>query len=308
MTTQGTNGEGVIRLDSGEEILLKSQSLFTKAMHRLKRDRLTVGGLSIIFLFSFISLIAPLITKYILDVDIYATDGRLSYLPMWSDGHIFGTDNLGRDFLGRLLWGGRVSMFIGVTSAVVTISIGTTMGMIMGYFGGIVDDFMMWVITTLNSLPQLYLLIAISALLSPGPLSLIFIISATGWTGTTRLVRGQTIAIRDLDYVIAARALGATPRRIMRVHVLPNLISILTVNLALAVGGIILAEAALSFLNLGVQEPIPTWGNMLSKARQYFRVAPHLVFWPGFLIMIVVLCLYVIGDGVRDAFDPRLND
>jgi ABC-type dipeptide/oligopeptide/nickel transport system permease subunit len=308
MTTQDTLRPQVVRLDTGEEVLLRSESLFTKAMRRLRRDRLTMVALGIIGVLALISLLAPLITKYILEVDIYATDGRLRYLPIGTEGHLLGTDNLGRDFLGRLLWGGRVSLFIGIASATVILTVGTMLGMITGYFGGVVDDFMIWIITTLDSLPQLYLLIAISALLNPGPLSLILIISVTGWTGTTRLVRGQTIAIRDLDYVIAARALGASPWRILRLHVLPNLISILTVSMALAVGGIILAEAALSFLNLGVQEPTPTWGNMLTKATQYFRVSGHLVALPGLLISIVVLCLYIIGDGVRDAFDPQLND
>ena len=308
MTTHEAAQPEVVRLDRGEEILLKSESLFTKAMRRLWHDRLTMLALGIVGLLAVISLISPLITDHALNVDINATDGRLRYLPVGSEGHWLGTDNLGRDFLGRLLWGGRVSIFIGVASAVVILTIGTTVGMITGYFGGAVDDIIIWIITTLDSLPQLYLLIAISALLKPGPLSLIFIISVTGWTGTTRLVRGQTIAIRNLDYVLAARALGASPWRIMRLHILPNLISILTVTMALAVGGVILAEAALSFLNLGVQEPTPTWGNMLTKATQYFRVSGHLVMLPGLLISIIVLCLYIIGDGVRDAFDPQLND
>ena len=307
MATQAAQ-EDVIRLESGEQIFIRSDSIMTKALRRLRHDKLTLTALSVLALLGLLSLLAPLITDHILHVDITATDGRISYLPMGSEGHWLGTDNLGRDFLGRLLHGGRMSLTIGILSAVAILTIGTTLGMISGYIGGVVDDFLIWIVTTLDSLPQLYLLIAIAAILRPGPMSLIIIISLTSWTGVTRLVRGQTIAIRDLDYVLAARAVGASPWRIMRVHILPNLVSILTVAMAFSIGGVILAEAGLSFLNLGVQEPTPTWGNMLTKGTQLFRHNLAFVLFPGLLITTVVLCLYVMGDGVRDAFDPKLND
>jgi len=255
-----------------------------------------------------LSLAAPLICSQILKVDPNATDPRNRLLGIGAPGHLFGTDHLGRDHLGRLLFGGQISLAIGFFGAVTTLAVGVVVGMATGYFGGIIDDFSNWVITTMDSLPALYLLIAVSALLRPSPQSLVLVIAITGWTGAARLVRGQTLVIRQLDYVTAARALGASPCRIMFAHVFPNLISILAITLALGVGGVILAEATLSFLNLGVQAPTPTWGNMLTDSQSYFRTAGHLTVLPGLLISVTVLCLYIIGDGVRDAFDPQTND
>jgi peptide/nickel transport system permease protein len=297
----------VVQLNSDDGKLL-SQSLFTKAIHRLLRDRLTMAALSVLLIIIIVSLLAPLIVEHILQVDPLRTNPRARFLPIGSEGHVLGTDDVGRDFLGRLLLAGGVSLRIGFLAAAVTLVIGLTFGMMAGYFGGLFDDFMIWIITTLNSLPQLYLLIAFSALLRPTAETLILVIAVTGWTGDTRLMRGQTIAIRELDYVLAARAIGASSFRILYSHILPNLISVMVISLAISIGAIILLEAALSFLGLGVQQPTPTWGNMLTEARFYFRRSWHLIVLPGLLISITVLCLYIIGDGIRDAFDPTVND
>jgi len=167
---------------------------------------------------------------------------------------------------------------------------------------------MNWVITTLDSIPSLYLLIMIAAIFRPTAESLIFVIALISWTGVTRLIRGQTLQIRNLDYVLSARALGASVWRIMFVHIAPNLISITVIVLMRSIGGLMLAEAGLSFLGFGVQIPQATWGNMLTDAQEYVRAGGiHLILPPGFCIWITVLCLYVIGDGVRDAFDPTSN-
>jgi peptide/nickel transport system permease protein len=179
---------------------------------------------------------------------------------------------------------------------------------VTGYFGGVVDDIMNWIIVTLDSIPSLYLLIIVSALFRPSAEALIIVLALVGWTGTTRLIRGETFAIRGQEYVIGARAVGASPWQIMFAHILPNLISVTAISLAGGIGSLILAESALSFLNIGVQPPTPTWGNMLSNAQQFFVRGPHLVLLPGLLIFITVLCLYIIGDGLRDAFDPKVND
>jgi len=329
--TSDTTSTGVAHL-SGDREMLRSESLMTKALRRLRRDRLTMLSLFVLLLLIALSALAPVITNA-LGVNATDADGFNAFLPVCNPfasemitdsrgrevvnkawlacdmGHYLGTDNLGRDHLSRLLYAGQISLAIGFSSAVVTVVIGSILGMATGYFGGILDDFVNWVITTLNSVPALYLLIAISAIFRPSPEALVFVFAVTGWTGDTRLIRGQTFAIRDLDYVLAARALGASSVRIMREHVFPNLISVLAVSLALSIGAIILAEAALSFLSLGVQPPTPTWGNMLTDAQAYFRNdAFHLAVFPGLLITITVLCLYIIGDGVRDAFDPTVND
>jgi peptide/nickel transport system permease protein len=229
-------------------------------------------------------------------------------LPLATPGHIFGTDDLGRDQLARLMHAGRISLGIGFFGATMTLAIGLIVGMAMGYFGGWLDDWINWVITTLDSLPTIYLLIIVSALFRPTAEALVLVLVLTGWTGGTRLIRGQTLTLREREYILAAKALGSSPWRIMLAHILPNLVSILAISLAGGVGNLILAESGLSFLNLGVQPPTATWGNMLSKAQEFFTRGPHMAIVPGILIFLTVLSLYIIGDGIRDAFDPTATN
>jgi peptide/nickel transport system permease protein len=187
---------------------------------------------------------------------------------------------------------------------------------VAGYYQGgslgIIDDLIMWFVTTLNSIPTLFLLLIVASVMraqdigdNSSVLVLILILTFLGWTGTMRLVRGETLARRELEYTVAAKALGAGAGRIMFVHILPNMFSIIIVSLAIDIGTLILVESALSYLGLGVTPPTPSWGNMLNNAQSFFDRGPHLVFMPGILIVITVLCLYVIGDGLRDAFDPQ---
>jgi peptide/nickel transport system permease protein len=221
---------------------------------------------------------------------------------------VLGTDDLGRDQLARLLWGGQVSLSIGFLAAIISLVIGVTIGIMTGYYGGLVDDFVNWLITTLNSLPTLLLLLIIVAIFRPTPIVLILVLGLLGWTGTVRLVRGETFSIRAREYIVSARAIGVPVSRIMLVHILPNLLSIVLITLALDIGGLILTESALSFLGFGINPPTPSWGNMLTNAQTFFTKGPHLVIWPGLLISVTVLCLYLIGDGLRDAFDPTLKN
>lgn len=230
-----------------------------------------------------------------------------AFLPIGSAGHPLGTDDLGRDVLARLAYGGQVSLGIAFATALLSLTIGVSLGIISAFYGGWVDDFLVWVITTLNSIPGLTLYVIVSAVLSPGPLTLILALGFLGWTGTMRIVRGETLALREQEFVVSARAVGASDFYIMFNHIFPNLISIVVITLAIDIGSLILAEATLSFLGVGIQPPTPTWGNMLSFARQYLTRGPHLIILPGVLITITVLCLYVIGDGIRDAFDPKLS-
>ena len=287
---------------------LQSKSLTDLAIARLLRDRLSMVAIGILLFLTISSIAAPLITG-ILGVDPNTTDASASkYLPIFSEGNVLGTDNLGRDHLARLLYAGQVSLFIGFMSAFLALVIGVTLGILTGYFGGIIDDLVTWVITTLNSIPVLVLLIVISAVFKPTAEALIFIIVLITWTPTTRLVRGETLSIRSREYIVSAQAIGASSLRIMRQHILPNVFSLTIVTLARNIGIVMLIEAALSFLGLGVQPPTATWGNMLSKSREFITKAPHLMIFPGLLITIVVLCLYVLGDGLRDAFDPTIKD
>jgi peptide/nickel transport system permease protein len=227
-------------------------------------------------------------------------------LPIGAPGHILGTDDIGRDQLARLLYAGQVSLGIAFIGAGLSISIGVVLGVITGFYGGAVDDFINWIIATLNSIPGLFLLLIISAIYRPGPEALIIVLGLLGWTFTTRLVRGETLSLRERDFIVSARSIGASDRRIMLLHIIPNVFSVTIVNLAITIGNLILLESALSFLGVGIQPPTPTWGNMLTNAQSFFRTGPHLVIFPGLLIVITVLCLYVIGDGLRDAFDPTL--
>ena len=286
------------------EAALRNKSLTQKAFIHIRKDRITLTAIGIIIFLAAVSAGAPVITG-LLGVDPNTTDASASkFLPVGSEGHLLGTDNLGRDHLARLLYAGQVSLLIGFLSGILSLAIGISLGILTGFYGGFIDDLVIWIITTLNSIPGLVFLIVISSLFSPDPLTLIMVLVLLIWTTTARLVRGETLSIRSREYIVGAQALGASDVRIMLVHILPNVFSITITALAINIGGVILIESALSFLGLGVQPPIASWGNMLTKSREFFKVAGHLVIFPGVLITIVVLCLYLIGDGLRDAFDP----
>lgn len=297
-----------LKLNLDAEATLRSRSLSDLALARLWRDRLSTVSIAVLLFLTLASIGAPLITG-VLGVDPNTTDAsRSKYLPLFSEGHPLGTDNLGRDHLARLLYAGQVSLFIGFMSAVLALVIGVTLGIITGYFGGFIDDFVNWIITTLNAIPGLVLLIVITAVFRPDANALILVIVFLTWPATTRLVRGETLAIRAREYIVSAKAVGASDFRVMRAHILPNVFSLTIVTLARNIGIVMLIEASLSFLGLGVQPPTATWGNMLSKSREFITKAPHLMVFPGMLIAVVVLCLYIIGDGLRDAFDPTAQD
>lgn len=306
MTTQTKSGVVDLEKQPGK---LVGKSLAQRAIWRLVRDRLTMAALGVLALLALLSLMAPLISEYLLNVDPNITDASGSqFLPILSEGHILGTDNLGRDQLSRLLYAGRISLGIGFASAGLSLMVGIAVGIFTGYYGGIIDDIVNWLITTINAIPGLVLLLVIAAMFSPSPVTLILVLAFLTWTNTTRLVRGETFSLRAREYIIGARAMGASDLRIMIIHILPNLFSITVVALAIQVGNVILIESALSFLGIGVQPPTATWGNMLARSQSFFNSGPHLVVFPGLLITITVLCLYIIGDGIRDAFDPTTVD
>ena len=284
----------------------ETPSLFQLAMHRLWRDRLSMIAIGVLVLLTLFSFGAPVINS------LLGTNSRSivsdSFLPPLSPGHLLGADDIGRDHLARLLEAGQVSLAIGFLAAFLSLVIGVSLGLVTGYFGGFVDDAVIWLITTINSVPLFFIILIVAGILSPSMSTLIIVLGVLGWTGTARLVRGETLGLREREFVISARAIGANRGRIMFSHILPNLISIILINLAIDIGIIILIEAGLSFLGVGVKPPQATWGNMLTNARGFFTHGPHLVFWPGFLIFVTVLCLYVLGDGLRDAFDPTTVD
>jgi peptide/nickel transport system permease protein len=306
--TQTENPQSDVVTLSANQKKASGHSLTQLALRRLRKDRATMLSLAIIIVLTLSSIFAPFITGQLLHVDPNSTAPTNNFLPPGSSGNILGTDNLGRDQFARLLYAGQITLGIAFVGAFLTIAIGLSVGIITGYFGGIVDDIVNFIITTLDSIPALFLLLIVSVVFRPGAGTLVIVFALLGWTGTTRLIRGETFAIRSREYILSASAVGASPWRIMFIHILPNVISILTVTLTLSIGGLILTESALSFLGLGVQPPTATWGNMLTGAQAFFRSGPHLVWPPGILIVLTVLCLYVIGDGIRDAFDPTIVD
>jgi peptide/nickel transport system permease protein len=288
------------------ETVETGNSLVSRALKQLRRDRTTQAALAVIGIMVLLAILAPVITS-ILQINPERTNPTERLMAPGTPGHLLGTDDLGRDYFARLLYGARVSFAIGFFGSVITLVIGMVIGVVTGYYGGWVDDAVNWVITTLDSIPSIYLLILLSALLRPSAEVLVLLLALTGWTGFTRLIRGQTFKLRNQEYIASAEAIGASSWRIMFVHIMPNLLSLTVISLAGGIAGLILAESVLSFLGLGVQPPTPTWGNMLTNARLFFKTGPHLAVISGLLIFITVFCLYIIGDGLRDAFDPQTS-
>ena len=286
-----------------------SAGLWSNAWYRLKRDRLTMGSALVLIVLVVMSIAAPIIAEGVFQTSFESQDLLHNYSAPTLDPpkYLLGSDEIGRSQVVRLLYGGQVSLFIGFVAAFMNLTIGVGLGLIAGYFRGPIDDAITWFITTLNSIPTLFLLIIFSALFSPSKEILTLVIGILFWTGVTNFVRGQTFALREREFITAARTVGATAQRIMFRHVLPNVLPLIFVLMAIDIGTIILAESALSYLGLGVMPPTPSWGNMLTNAAAYFNRAPWLVVSPGAMVFITVLCLYLIGDGLRDALDPRLK-
>jgi peptide/nickel transport system permease protein len=219
--------------------------------------------------------------------------------------HLFGLDELGRDVLARVLAGARISFFVGVTVVSVSAALGTLLGALAGYFGGLLDDLISRVIDTLMAFPGLLLAIALVAVLGPSLGNVLFALTIIGWVGYARLVRGQVLRAREFDYVQAARAMGAATPRVLFRHVVPAAMPAVVVQATLGMAGAVIGEASLSFLGLGVQPPTPSWGTMLSGGRAHLLDAPHLTLFPGLAIALLVLGFNFLGDGLRDLTDPK---
>jgi peptide/nickel transport system permease protein len=263
---------------------------------------MTRAGAAIVCLTVLAAIAGPLI----------AVDPAFQDLPLRLTGpsmtHWFGLDELGRDILARLMAGARVSLLVGVVVVGISASVGTLLGSIAGYYGGLVDEAVSRISDILMAFPGLLLAIAVVAVLGPSLANVVLALALIGWVGYARLVRGQVLRVRELEYVQAARALGAATPRILARHIIPAALPALTVQATLGMGGAILAEASLSFLGLGVQPPTPSWGTMLNYGRAHLLDAPHLTIFPGVAIAILVLGFNFLGDGLRDALDPAMSE
>lgn len=295
---------GVLQLQLAEEKYV-SRSLWAEAVQRILRDKLTLIALVLLVIMTLGCIIAPPIVERELGVSAERTDILNRYKPPDWKHNILGTDHLGRDQFVRLLYGGRISLGVAYGASVMSISIGLIIGMLAGYFGGVIDALVTWFITTISSIPSIFLLILVSVAFTPSPVVLIVLLGLLGWIGTCRLVRGEVLALKQREFVTAARAIGASSPRVLTHHLFPNVASLVIVSLTIDAGSLILVEAGLSYLGLGVRPPKSSWGNMLTSARIYFNTGPHLVVWPGILIAVTVLCFFIAGDGLRDALDPR---
>lgn len=271
---------------------------------RFRRHRLALVGLIILLLFSLAALLAPLITPQGRDhVDLD------SILQPPSREYILGTDRAGRDVYTRLVYGARISMSVGLVAVLIAGSIGTIIGLVAGYFGGMSDNLLMRFTELVMTFPTFFAVIILVALIGPNVFNVMLVIGGLGWPGIARLVRGQILSLREMDYIIAARAIGAPGRRIMFVHMLPGVISYVMVAATLGIATAILTEAALSFLGLGVRIPTPTWGNMMNAAQSLDVLENNPWIWipPGLAIGLAVLAANFVGDGLRDAVDPRMQ-
>jgi len=282
-----------------------SRSFWLDTWLRFRRDRLSIAGGLIFILLCLMALAAPWIGRYITHYDPDRQNLLENYAPP-SAQHWLGTDEYGRDYFTRIVYAGQISLSIGFLFAAASLTIGVVLGLAAGYYGGWFDDILQAVINIMSSVPFLPLLIIIGSLIQLDWIKLSLILAVLGWTGSSRQVRGLVLSIKQRDYVLAARTLGAEDGRIMFRHILPNVFSIVLVIVGFDVAGAILAESSLSFLGFGVHLPTATWGNMLSNSLSYTTRAPWLVVFPGLAISLTVLSVFLLADGLRDAMDPRL--
>ena len=264
-------------------------------------SRLAYIGIAIAAVFILAAIFAPWVATH----DITAQNLSLRYASP-SGEHWFGTDGLGRDVFSRVVYGARISLEVGISVVVVSAIIGTIIGAIAGFFGGVVDAILSgYVFNVFMAFPGLLLAIALVAFLGAGQGKLILALCVIGWVGYARVMRGQVLKVREYDYVLAARALGAGNFRILATHIFPNAIQPLIVQASLGMAGAVLSEASLSFLGLGIPPPAPSWGTMIEEARQFFSSSPHVLFFPGAAIALTVLAFNFVGDGLREYLDPK---
>jgi peptide/nickel transport system permease protein len=278
----------------------QEENPWARAWRRLKRRKGAMAGLVVVVVLVLLAVLAPWIAPYDPTATSFSTVRKP---PSWA--HWFGTDEVGRDVLSRILFGARASLSAGLVSVGIAVGAGVPLGLLAGYAGGWIDAVLSRVVDAMLAIPFLILAIALAAFLGPSLSNAMIAIGVTATPVFIRLTRGQTLGAKFEDYVEAARAVGNPHWRIALRHVLPNIVPPLLVQASLAIAGAIIAEAALSFLGLGQQPPAPSWGSMLNTAQRFIAQAPWMAFWPGFAIFFAVLSFNLLGDGLRDALDPR---
>ncbi len=286
-----------------------AKGFWRTSLERFMQDKISLVALGIFLILCIAIASAPVTSQIFFSGHSPTKPEKLfnDFKPPSSE-YVLGTDQFGRDVAVRLLYGGQISLAIGFTVAGIALTLGVMLGLLAGYFGKKVDDVINAFVQIMLTIPLLFVLILLSVILTPEWWSLAFILGVTTWMNVTRQVRGLVLSLRNLDYVDAARVNGASNSRIILAHVLPNVMSIVLVVAGFEIANAILLEAGLSFLGFGVRPPTSSWGNMLTNALQDYSKAPLQVIAPGIMISITVLCIFLIADGLRDAFDPRLKD
>ncbi|MCK9614650.1 MAG: ABC transporter permease [Candidatus Omnitrophica bacterium] len=269
---------------------------------RFKKNKLALTGGVLVFGLLAIAVFAPFISPY--DPNTINMD---DVLQAPGSRHILGTDDLGRDILSRMIYGTRISLSVGFVAIAIATIIGIILGSLAGYYGKLIDSLIMRLVDIMLSVPTFFLLLTIIAIVGPSIWIVMFVIGLTGWMSIARLVRAEFLTLKEREFVLAARSIGATDARIIFRHILPNAMSPVYVSFILGVAGAILMESGLSFLGFGVQPPTPSWGNILTAGREYMEVAWWLIFFPGLAILVTCLSYYILGEGIRQALDPKLK-
>jgi ABC-type dipeptide/oligopeptide/nickel transport system permease subunit len=288
--------------ESGISDVTDARPFSSDVWRRFRQDKLAMIGLVFIVLLILVAIFAPLVAPY-----DPISDRVREYRQGPSRDHLFGTDEIGRDVFSRVIYGARISLRIGIIATAFSLIIGVFLGALAGFFGGLTDTFLMRLTDVFLAIPYIVLAVAIATIIGRGENTVILVLAVTGWLGITRIVRASFLSIRELEYVEAARALGLPTRRIIFRHILPNTLQPIIVYGAIAVGSVILAESALSFLQVGPTDPTPSWGLMVYSGKGDLANAPHLLFFPGMAIVLTVLAFVFVGDGLRDALDPKLK-
>ena len=276
---------------------------WTRVLRQFRRNRAAVaGGLIVAAVFA-VAILAPVLSPY----DPAFIDVEQILIPP-SSAHWLGTDELGRDVLSRMIWGSRISLLVGFVAVGISILIGILIGALAGYYGGWIDDVLMQLVDIMLSIPTFFLILAVIAIVEPSLWNIMMVIGVTSWMGVARLVRGQFLSLKEMDYVTSAHALGASDARMIFRHILPNALSPVYVSAVLGVAGAILVESSLSFLGLGVQPPTPSWGSIITSGKDMIDLAWWLTLFPGLAILFTVLGYNLLGEGLQDALNPRLKE
>jgi len=281
---------------------LRGRSLWIDALQVLRQNRAAMAALVILAVMTVLVIVAPFLSPYRFD---FTDWDHVAAAPSFATGHVFGTDALGRDLFVRTLYGGRISLMVGLVATAVSLVIGISYGAIAGYLGGKTDHVMMRIVDILYALPFMFLVILLMVIFGRNIFLIFVAIGAINWLDMARIVRGQTLSLKNTEFVEAARAGGVSTIRIIRRHIVPNLLGVVAVYVTLTIPQVILVESFLSFLGLGVQEPMTSWGALVNEGAQEMENGPWMLIFPAFFLALTLFCFNFIGDGLRDALDPR---